>query len=343
MFWGHHFPVLLSQHCFPWNPPSGPYGERSGAGEPSSPVFLSLIFSPTLLRGDIMRFKGASHHELILNLQLIPSVTQAREGSRCSWFQWLSEKTGMSETWNYENGRAQDICQLCDTSSSPLRLSPFLSPPLHVGILLIFSFQVDHYSSHSDLLCWNFKNHCAFHIVWPISYLMPNHMERSCHTDTHRHTHRDTHAHAYTDAHTSYICKHTHTQSNFIILWLFWTNRILGVSLTLTFIGEETGAESLGDFLQVGRKWGAIFIFIFTLIKVLYANLDVEVNCPLLSSRGEERIFCRRKGFHPKTGRWAQCCETVAGDSVVWSTARIPFKCIQVEATEHQRGKTAWT
>lgn len=256
----------------------------------------------------------------------------------------IVREDGDVRDWNYENGRAQDICHSCVIpQAAPLdwTLSPFLSPPLHVGILLIFSLQVDRYSSHSDLLCWNFKNHCAFHIVWPISYFMQTRMERSCHTDTHRHTHRDAHAHAHTDAHTSYICKHTHTQSNFIILWLFWTNRILGVSLTL--IGEETGAESLGDFLQVGRKWRAIFIFIFTLIKVLYANLDVEVNCPLLSSRGEERIFCRRKGFRPKPGRWAQCCETVAGDSVVWSTARIPFKCIQVEATEYQRGKTAWT
>ena len=31
----------------------------------------------------------------------------------------------------------------------------------------------------------------------------------------------------------------------------------------LTFIGEEMGAESLGDF---GRKLRAVFVFIFTLI-----------------------------------------------------------------------------
>lgn len=100
--------------------------------------------------------------------------------------------------------------QLCDTSSSPLRLSLFLSPPLHVGILLIFSFQVDHSSSHSDLLCWNFKNHCAFHIVWPISYLMQNHMERSCHTHTGIHTEIHTHMHTQMHTHHTYANTHIH-------------------------------------------------------------------------------------------------------------------------------------
>ena len=67
-------------------------------------------------------------------------------------------------------GMPGTLPKLCDPQEAPLKLnSAPLPPPLRAGILLIFSFQFVHYSSHSGFFCWNFKNHCAYHIVWLIS------------------------------------------------------------------------------------------------------------------------------------------------------------------------------
>ena len=135
------------------------------------------------------------------------------------------------------------------------------------------------------------------------------------------------------------------TQGNFILLWLFWTLRVLEVSLTCSLSLVRNGCwasrwlslvTSLGDF---GRKLRAIFVFIFTLILSSLCKFGSrgELPSPFIRKRAKECIFCHQRDFCPKTVRWAQDCDMAMGDSVVWSMVKIPFKCIQAKATECQQ------